>query len=90
MTNALKLKRHRTPRDSRGRSAKVADMTTEELRAMMESLIDRKMSEWIGDPDAGLELRPEIIASIERQREEYAAGKRGKSLDEVAQRLGLD
>ena len=82
MASALKQKRHRT--------TKVADMTTEELQKMIESLIDRKMSEWIGDPDSGLELRPEIIASIERQRKEYAAGKRGKSLDEVAQRLGLD
>ena len=82
MASALKQKRHRT--------TKVADMTKEELQKMIESLIDRKMSEWIGDPDSGLELRPEIIASIERQRKEYAAGKRGKSLDEVAQRLGLD
>jgi len=65
-------------------------MTTDELQTMMETLIDRKMSEWIGDPDVGLELRPEIVASIERQRREYATGKRGKSLDEVAQRLELD
>jgi len=65
-------------------------MTTDELQTMMETLIDRKMSEWIGDPDVGLELRPEIVVSIERQRREYATGKRGKSLDEVAQRLELD
>ena len=57
---------------------------------MMETLIDRKISEWIADPDAGLDLRPGIIASIERQRREYATGKRGKSLDEVAQRLELE
>ena len=84
MTSSLKQKRPRTTQ------AKVADMTTDELQTMLEALIDRKMSEWISDPDAGLELRPEIIASIERQRQEYAAGKRGKSLTEVAQRLGLD
>ena len=84
MANTLKHKKSRTTQ------AKVADMTTDELRTMMETLLDQKISEWIGDPDAGLELRPEIIASIERQRREYAAGKRGKSLDEVAQRLELD
>jgi len=69
---------------------KVADMTTDELRTMMETLIDQKISEWIGDPDSGLELRAEIIAGIERQRREYATGRRGKSLDEVAQRLELE
>jgi hypothetical protein len=69
---------------------RVADMTTDELQTMLETLIDRKMAEWISDPDMGLEIRPEIIAGIERQRKDYAAGKRGKSLDEVAQRLGLD
>ncbi len=68
---------------------KVADMTRDELQTMIERLIDRKMAQWL-DPDAGLELRPEIVASVERQRKEYAAGKRGKSLDEVAARLGLD
>jgi hypothetical protein len=80
MASTLKHKKPRTTQ------AKVADMTTDELQTMMETLIDRKMAEWIGDPDAGQELRPEIIASIERQRREYATGKRGKSLDEVAQR----
>ena len=47
-----------------------------------------------GDPDAGLELRPEFIvsitSSIERHSIEYAAGKRGKSLDEVIKQLGLE
>ena len=84
MAGSLTQKRPRTTK------LKVADMTTDELQTMLETLINRKMSEWIGDPDAGLELRPEIIASIERQRKEYATGKRGKSLAEVAQRLGLD
>ncbi len=84
MASSLKQKRPRTAQ------VKVADMTTDELQTMLETLLDRKMSEWIGDPDAGLELRPEIIASIEHQRKEYVAGKRGKSLDEVARRLGLD
>ena len=66
---------------------RVADMTAGELQTMIETLIDRKMSEWIGDPDVGLELRPEIVASIERQRQEYVAGVRGKSLKDLAQQF---
>jgi len=56
---------------------------------MLEDIIDARLAEW-ADPDAGLELRPEIVESIQRQRAEYAAGKRGKPLDQVAKQLGLD
>jgi len=78
---------HKIPRATQ---TKVADMTTDELRTMVETLIDEKISEWISDPDVGLELRADILAGIERQRKEYAAGKRGKSLDAIAERLGLE
>ena len=64
MAGSLKQKRPRTD------SIKVVDMTTDELQAMLENLIDRKMAEWIGDPEAGLELRREIVASIKLQRGE--------------------
>ncbi|MEW5717155.1 MAG: hypothetical protein AB1817_00870 [Chloroflexota bacterium] len=87
MASTISRKHARTA--SRQRAPRVGDLTLDEFRAMIESVIDRKMAEWM-DPDAGLELRPEIVASIERQRKEYAAGKHGKSLDEVAARLGLD
>jgi len=73
----------------RRRSPKVADLTVDEFREMVTDIIDTRLSEW-ADPDAGLELRPEIVESIQRQRAEYAAGKRGKSLEEVSKRLGLD
>jgi hypothetical protein len=86
MASTINRKRARVLRHG---APRVSDLTLDEFRAMLELVMDRKMAEWM-DPDAGLELRPEIIASIERQRKEYAAGKRGKSLDEVAARLGLD
>ena len=68
----------------------IAQMTPDELREVIETAIDRKMTEWLGDPDEGLELKAEIKERILRQRQEYAAGKRGHSLEEVKQRLGLD
>ncbi len=74
----------------RRRTTKVADMTTDELREMIESSVERKLVELLADPDAGLELHPEIAESLQRQETEYAQGKRGKSLEEVAKRLGLD
>ncbi len=74
----------------RRRTTKVADMTTDELREMIESSVERKLVELMADPDAGLQLRPEITESLQRQEIEYAQGKRGKPLEQVAKRLGLD
>ncbi len=68
----------------------IAQMTPDELQELIETTIDRKMTEWLGDPDQGLKLKDEIKERILRQREEYAEGKRGHSLEEVKQRLGLD
>jgi hypothetical protein len=42
-------------------------MTLSEFRAMMNALIDERLSEWV-DTDAGLELRPEVVERIKRQR----------------------
>ena len=67
----------------------VAEMTADELRALLEMLIDRKLAEWLGDPDEGLRLREELRERILRQRQEFAEGKRGRSLEEVVDRLGL-
>lgn len=69
-------------------TTKVSEMTTDELQVLIETLIDRKLAEWLGDPDEGLELKAEIRERILRQRKEFAAGKRGRSLKAVAQDLG--
>ena len=81
----LKTKRT-TPRD---REPRVGDMTLGEFRTMMNALIDARFAKWV-DPDAGLELRPEVVERIQRQRAEFAAGERGKSLDEIASKYGLE
>ncbi len=81
MASTLKQKRPRT--------AKVADMTTDELRKMIESSVEHKLIEMFRDPDEGLELRLEFAESLLIQEKEFAEGKRGKPFEEVAARLGL-
>ena len=61
-------------------------MTPDELRAIIQDAL----AEWFGDPDDGLELRPEVIERIQRQRAEYTSGKRGHSLEQVAKRFGVE
>ena len=68
----------------------VGQMTTDELREMIGTLIEQKLFELLGDPDEGLELRKAVRERLLRQKEAVAAGERGASFDEVVQRLGLE
>jgi hypothetical protein len=67
----------------------VAEMTPEELKEMLGDLIEAKLTEVLGDPDAGLDLRETVRERLESQRSAVASGERGESFDDVARRLGL-
>ena len=67
-------------------SAKISDLTITEFRELITDTIQETMSELLShaDPDAGLELNPEIVELIQRQRGEFATAKqRGYSLAEI-------
>ena len=69
---------------------KIAELTVEELRALIDETVEAKLEEMMGDPDFGLELRDEVKETL---RTSLAAAERGEkrlSMDEVAGRLGLD
>lgn len=67
----------------------VAQMTKEELREMIESSVEQKLLEILGDPDEGLELRKSVRERLLRQKEAVARGERGEPLEDVVKRLGL-
>lgn len=71
-------------------AATVAQMTQRELREMMETLIEQKLLELLGDPDEGLEIRKSVRDRLLRQRKAVAAGERGKPLEDVVRQLGLE
>ena len=68
----------------------VGDMTTGELKAMIEAAIEEKLLELLGDPDEGLPVRKALRERLVRQKQAVAAGERGEALDDVAQRLGVE
>jgi len=70
--------------------ATVAQMTKDELREMIETIIEQKLLELVGDPDEGLPLRKTIRNRLLRQKEAIARGERGEPFEEVVQRLGLE
>jgi hypothetical protein len=83
------LEKDRLP-ENLNMASTVAEMTRSELKKMMEAVIERKLVELLGDPDDGLLLRRSVRARLLRQKRAVSGGERGKSLDEVAGRLGLE
>jgi hypothetical protein len=71
-------------------AATVAKMTKHELKEIIESTVEKKLLQLLGDPDQGLVLRKAIKDRLLRQRKAMAAGERGESLTAIVKRLGLN
>lgn len=67
----------------------IIQMTKEELRRLIDEVLEEKLNDFFGDPDEGLELRDDLKQRLLRQKEATARGERGKSLSEVKKQLGL-
>ncbi len=67
----------------------LAQMSKDEFRELMETVVEQKLLELLGDPDEHRELRKAIRTRLERQRQVVAGGERGRALNEVAAELGL-
>ena len=70
-------------------SKTVAEMTIDELRALIDETIEEKLVGLLGDPDAGQELSEELRERLARQRQAVADGARGEDFDEIARRFQL-
>ena len=68
----------------------VGELTLEELRQIVEQVVEEKLLELLGDPDEGLVLREGVQARLWRTLEAERSGARGLSAREVAERLGLE
>jgi hypothetical protein len=64
-------------------STTVAELTVDELRYIIQEVMEQKLSEMLGDPDEGLELRPEIEQRLRRSLAYVAAGDKTLSLEEM-------
>ena len=70
--------------------ATVVQMTKDELREMIETIVEQKLLELLGDPDGGLPIRKAIRDRLLRQKQAVASGERGESFEDVIRRLGLE
>jgi hypothetical protein len=67
----------------------VAKMTKHELKKIIESTVEKKLIELLGDPDRGLPLKKALKNRLFRQQKAVAMGERGESLAAVVKRLGF-
>ena len=70
-------------------AANVGQLSTDELREIIGSVVEQKLKEMLGDPDEGFEIRAEVQNRLLRQKRNVANGERGEELDEAAKRLGI-
>ena len=82
----------RKERDMAGNT--VAQMTQSEfkemLEAVVETMVEQKLLEILGDPDEGLQIKEAVQDRLLRQRESVSSGQYGPSFEGVVEELGLD
>jgi len=71
-------------------ATKVAQMTKSELQEMIETTVEQKLLELLGDPDEGFHLKKLVRDRLFRQKQAVAAGERGKPFKDVVRRLELE
>jgi hypothetical protein len=73
---------------------KVSEMTADELRdvvrSVVETTVERKLLELLGDPDEGFLVRRRVRDRLMRQQTALQSGERGRSLEEAAQASGWE
>ena len=62
----------------------VAEMTAVQLRMLIQSAVKEALQEVLGDPDAGLELRPEFEERLRQAVAYVASGRHMLSMEELA------
>jgi hypothetical protein len=71
----------------------IAEMTPVEFQEMLEDVVEttveRKLLELLGDPDEGLSVRETFQARLRRQQAQVRDGERGTALYDVIQQLDL-
>ena len=71
-------------------SVKVAQMTVEDLRQVVNEMVEEKLAVLFKDSEDDLEFTDELKEILARQSERIKQGDRGESLADVVARLGLD
>ncbi len=69
----------------------IQDLTVEQLHTLIRTTVEERLLEFLGDPDLGLPLNPEIQQQLLHQQQQcQLTGNQGLSTAELRQELELD
>ncbi len=64
-------------------------LTAEDLKQIVEDAVEKKLYEFVQDPDRRLKLRPEVRKRLQSTLTAERSSKKGISAAQVAKKLGL-
>lgn len=70
-------------------NVKVKDLTSEELKSLIQETVEEAMLELLGDPDRGLGLAEDVKKRLQRSLEHLQQGEQVIPAEEVVKRAGL-
>lgn len=68
---------------------RVADMSVDDLKTLIQETITQTLTEFLRDPDEGLELQEDFALALHHSLDITRAGGETFSADSVAAKLGL-
>jgi hypothetical protein len=68
---------------------KIRDLTTEQLKVLIQETVEEKLREMLGDPDQGLELREEVKQRLRESLDAAERGEEGIPVEQVARETAL-
>jgi hypothetical protein len=71
-------------------SARVSDLTVDELKALVRETVEQTLAEFLADPDKGLAIRESMKTALQKSNKAVREGAALYSADEVAKDLGLE
>ena len=78
-----------TPSNISVGTTKVADLTIDEFRELVQEVVIQTLSEMMSDPDEGLELRDDFVEELKQSLADIEAGGKTVPAQKVAEKLGL-
>ena len=78
-----------TPSNVSTEATKVADLTIDEFRRLVQEVVIQTLSEMMVDPDEGLELRDDFVEELKQSIADVKAGGKTVPAQKVAEKLGL-
>ncbi len=70
-------------------NVKVKDLTSEELKSLIQETVEEAMLELLGDPDRGLRLAEDVKKRLQRSLDHLQQEEQVIPAEEVVKRAGL-